>query len=222
MQIITAQKTTELKITEATSREWVECYNTQNISQKPLISVLIGNTLRETVPSDKVDKIITGPTPTTWDSTNGAFISSTAIWQENLGQRSSPLGDRVSLRLNLVSNLGDCIKGVTTDSPERILHIDKALNSLERSIRDMSEGLYCKIRPIPPVRQPGYVIDGWIVIDNYDRELEHKIYKELGEIIRNNTNLLFNIRIIARKGRTVDSLLPKQYRKYSSWFVYIC
>lgn len=119
-------------------------------------------------------------------------------------------------------NVDNYTRGFPIEDVRLLSQTDKALEFLCRRTEAMTEGLFYNISSIPPSRAPGFVIDGWLVIPEYDRELEYKIYKELANTIRNNPNLLFNIHVIARKGRDVDKILPKNCKKYSAWSDYVC
>lgn len=132
--------------------------------------------------------------------------------------------DKIDITMvsGLFSNLGRYIKGFPIKDTQILSQTDRALGSLYERIKALNEGIFCNIRAIPPSRPPGFVIDGWIVIPEYERDLESKIYKELGNLIRNNPNLLFNIHIIARKGRELSKILPEDFRRYRSWSGYIC
>ena len=142
-------------------------------------------------------------------------------WKEYYCARISD-NIRINIKTVLLSNFAQYLKGFLIEDTQLLLQTDKALESISKKVEALSEGLFSKIRSIPPSRTPGFVIDGWIVVPKYDRDLEYKIYKELGNVIRNNPNLLFNIHVIAKKGRELSEILPKGYRRYSSWLGYIC
>lgn len=125
-------------------------------------------------------------------------------------------------RVLFSSSLGLHIKGFTIEDPEALSQTDKALKTLHERTRELIEGVFYNIRTIPLTRAPGFVIDGWIVIPEYDGKLERKIYEELGEVIRTNPNLLFSIHIVARKGRNLSEIMPRNYKRYTQWPEYIC
>jgi hypothetical protein len=132
--------------------------------------------------------------------------------------------DKIDLTLvsRLFSNVDRYIRGFPIEDTQILSQTDRALGFLYERIKALSDGFFCNIRSIPPSRSPGFVIDGWIVIPKYERNLEYKIYKELGNIIHNNPNLLFNIHIIARKGRELSKILPEDFKRYNPWPGYIC
>jgi hypothetical protein len=105
--------------------------------------------------------------------------------------------------------------------PKLFLQTDKALGILSANIKNIAEGVFFNIRSAPS-RAPGFVVDGWIVIREYDRELEYAIYKELGNVLRSNRSLLFNIHVVATKGRQLSSVVPNNFRRYIPWSDYIC
>lgn len=143
-------------------------------------------------------------------------------WKEYCCETSSLDNIRISIKSSFFPNVTNYIRGLQIEDTQLLSRTDKALESISKRVRTLSEGFFFNIRSIPPSRTPGFAIDGWIIIPEYDRNLEHKIYRELGDIIRKNPNMLFNIRILARKGRELNDVIPKGYRKYNPWLEYIC
>lgn len=158
------------------------------------------------------------------------YFDSTRFSMSNLGilWKSHFIGthqyDNVSnnLKQELVSNIGHYATGFAIEDVKFLAQTDKALDFLNRRIETLTEGIFYNLRSIPPNRAPGYVIDGWIIIPEYDKDTEYKIYKELGSVIRDNTNLLFSIHIIARKGRDLGKIIPRDYKRYNPWSDYVC
>lgn len=154
---------------------------------------------------------------------SGTESSLETPWQEHF---SSPLHfetNYLKLEESFTSNIRTLnFEGRIIDNVEILLQIDKALASLYRRTKVLAEDLFYDIRSVPPSRSPGFVIDGWIVIPKYDRSLERSIYKELGDVIRSNPNLLFNIHLVARKGKDFSEALPENYQKYNPWLEYVC
>lgn len=143
-------------------------------------------------------------------------------WKAFVCETESLDNMKINIESIFFSNVTRYVKVILIEDTRLLLQTDKALESISKALQALSEGFFYNIRSIPPSRAPGFVIDGWVVIPEYDRDLQYKIYKELGDTIRNNPTLLFNIHILARKGRDLSKVLPPGYKKYSSWLDYIC
>lgn len=100
---------------------------------------------------------------------------------------------------------------------ERFLpKIDGALGFLNMKIENSVEGIFFNFRGTPR-RPPGFVVNMRIVISEYDRELEYKVYDALGKMIRKYPYLLFDAHILASKKRRPEDFLPLGYVQYLSW-----
>jgi len=148
--------------------------------------------------------------------------NSKTLWEVDLIQNQLGEGANMLIKLDFSSGKGYIFKGFSIEDKGLLPQIERALGFLHNKTQLLSEGLFYYIRPVAQNRPPGFVIDGWIVIQEYNRKLEIKIYQKLCNVIRNNPNLLFNIRIIARKGKRTDELIPKNYKCYAPWLDYVC
>jgi len=75
------------------------------------------------------------------------------------------------------------------------------------------EGFYYSIREVKN-RPPGYIIELLIVIPESNREMEYGIYKAIRDLMREYADLLFNFRIIRRRGRLLDEVISEGWQRY--------
>ena len=94
--------------------------------------------------------------------------------------------------------------------------IGGALGFLNIKIESSVEGIFFDFRGTPR-RSPGFVVDVRIVISEYDRELEYKVYGTLRKMIRKYPDLLFDAHILASKKRRPEDFLPSSYVQYLPW-----
>lgn len=92
---------------------------------------------------------------------------------------------------------------------------DSALQFFDRRLGGIPAELdfYYGIREVEN-RPPGYVIDLMIVIPDSNRELEYQIYSALRDLTKEYVDLLFNFRIIRRRGRPLNEIIPEGYQRY--------
>jgi len=77
------------------------------------------------------------------------------------------------------------------------------------SVRRIEDILY-KVNKIN--RDPGFIIDFLILVSDSDGDARRSIFSALGNLMRANPHLLFDFRIIKRKGRDREAIIPEGYQ----------
>lgn len=92
---------------------------------------------------------------------------------------------------------------------------DLALRLFDRKLGEIPEEIdfYYSVREVEN-RPPGYIIDLMIVIPTSDRKLEYQIYSALRDLTIKYVDLLFNFRIIRRRGRPLHEIISEGYQRY--------
>lgn len=119
-------------------------------------------------------------------------------------------------------NKGRQIISPTIENIDLLLRTERALEVLNKGIKELAEGIFYDVRLLSPNRATDYVIDGWIVIPKYDRNLEYEIYRKLGDVIRSTPSLFLDFHVIASKGRELHKLISGRYKRYNPWSDYVC
>ena len=104
------------------------------------------------------------------------------------------------------------------DYTEPVIPLPKknlALHFFDRKLGEIPKEIdfYYDVREVKN-RPPGYVIDLMIVIPDSNRKLEYQIYSALRDLTIKYIDLLFNFRIIRRRGRPLKEIIPEGYLKY--------
>lgn len=92
---------------------------------------------------------------------------------------------------------------------------DLALQFFDRKLGEIPEEInfYYSVRKVEN-RPPGYIIDLMIAIPASDRKLEYRIYSALKDLTTKYVDLLFNFRIIRRRGRPLHEIVSEGYQRY--------
>ena len=141
-------------------------------------------------------------------------IALDTFWDEGYVQ----VGSTEVLRFDTVisetwMSIGDQQRTYPIIDEMRLLKTEDALSFLHTRIGKSVEGLFFEFEGTHG-RPPGFVVNLRIIVSEYNRELEHEIYRALAEMIRNNPELLFDAHIIASKKKDVGQFLPNSYNKY--------
>lgn len=91
-------------------------------------------------------------------------------------------------------------------------NIEKPLKTLYKSISTEMDGLFYHIEKVPE-RKPGFILHLLIIVPNKNYEDERKIYKEIGSLMRNFSNYLFDFSVVRRDGRQLSEI-SKGYEGY--------
>jgi len=151
----------------------------------------------------------------------GLDLPSSAIrqsteWKSSVwGRVMKELDTRRVLSINYDS-IGDYQAPFPVIDQKFLPKIDDALGFLNMKMAGFIEGIFFNFTGTLR-RPPGFVVDVRIIIPEYDRKLEHKIYHALADIIRKNPELLFDAHVIASKGRRIQDFLPYGYHRYITW-----
>jgi hypothetical protein len=127
-----------------------------------------------------------------------------------------------NIRQEFSFDKGHQIISPTIENMDLLLQTERVLEVLNKGIREMVEGIFYDVRLLSPDRATDYVVGGWIVIPKYDRNLEHEIYRKLGDVIRSNPRLLLDFHVIASKGRELNKFISGRYKRYNPWSDYVC
>jgi hypothetical protein len=97
-----------------------------------------------------------------------------------------------------------------------LLKTEKALQSFKKRIDRIEEirGLFYKIREARNRTPSGYITDILIIIPDSNRKIEYQIYDAFGELLRTTNSLLFDLHVLKQKGRKLEEIVPKGFRRY--------
>ncbi|MGD0496150.1 MAG: hypothetical protein ABSB28_08935 [Candidatus Bathyarchaeia archaeon] len=101
-----------------------------------------------------------------------------------------------------------------------VLPLDTScLVSARRAVESFSADLQTNIENVfynienDPDHDPGFIIEILVVIPESNRDVEHEVYVSLGKLMRNNSELLFDLHIVKRRGRLTRQVVPPEFRK---------
>lgn len=101
---------------------------------------------------------------------------------------------------------------IVTIFGSREIQITNAKQFLRNQLSSVSriEDILHKLEEID--RDPGFIIDFLILVSDSDRDTKRSIFSALGNLMRANPHLLFDFRIIKRKGRDREAIIPEGYQ----------
>ena len=92
-----------------------------------------------------------------------------------------------------------------------MLKMEKLVDNFYGQIKDVPlfEKTLYEFRGVD--RPPGIVIDLVIVISSSNRESEYLLYDKLSTLMREHPEMLFDFRIIRRRGRSFGQIVPPEF-----------
>jgi len=100
------------------------------------------------------------------------------------------------------------LKKIPTLAP----HIEKPLITLYKSISEQIDGLFYHVEKVPH-RGLGYIIHLLIVVPKKNYEVEGRIYKEIGSLMREYPDYLFDFSLVRKDGRDIREI-SEGYKGY--------
>lgn len=107
----------------------------------------------------------------------------------------------------------DIFKKTTIKKSDTItVSIERPLITLYKSISQQIDGLFYHVKKVPD-REPGYIIQLLIVVPKKNYEVEGRIYKEIGSLMREYPDNLFDFSIVRREDRGIREI-SEGYKGY--------
>jgi len=88
----------------------------------------------------------------------------------------------------------------------------KTVESFSADLQTGVEDVFYNIEDDPD-HDPGFMISILVVIPESNRDVEHGVYASLGKLMRNNSELLFDLHIVKRRGRQTRQVVPPEFQK---------